>query len=481
MISFSELMDNYEQEILQKLLKKADTSPDMSDQDFVIACDHLLKITDDEIIKNFNSYFGLLSKGNLQSESLRNSMYLLYVKMRRKRKNSKLNHHTKSALDKHIYKILRLIFFQMYEIVSLAGQPTHQELNLMRNVAFMIYDMVADSDDGTAVSQEKLDAFIEELKNSLYKEYPHFKQKKVSMTPAKKLILKNKEELALEAKTVMEMLGTAGPFMPEKAGITYHVITMEWFMSWKQYVGIQNNEEETKEASIKQEEQTQEMRHPGRINSEPQLDKIKVGSEVAMLSHDQLDNIQIKTSCKLDEDFIVVNDQTWNYLFEIYDGRDIPRYSIEVATENNTEETDKEYIIELYYKRLQVYILPREAEHLFLRKPSSIYISRKATVFDYHKKVAEILLPNQNKRSLEDLLGISRLWRLETGEDVLEIERYYPSDNKNGIYVIRGKVLGLQEVIEDIDVAEDDCLLYEVKLNYSQLEKNGYYAFVPRQ
>jgi len=53
------------------------------------------------------------------------------------------------------------------------------------------------------------------------------------MTPAKKLILKNKEELALEAKTVMEMLGTPGPFMPEKAGITYHVITMEWFMSWK--------------------------------------------------------------------------------------------------------------------------------------------------------------------------------------------------------------------------------------------------------
>jgi hypothetical protein len=35
------------------------------------------------------------------------------------------------------------------------------------------------------------------------------------------------------------------------------------------------------------------------------------------------------------------------------------------------------------------------------------------------------------------------------------------------MYVIRGRVLGLQEVIEDIDVAEDDCLLYEVKLNYS--------------
>lgn len=82
-------------------------------------------------------------------------------------------------------------------------------------------------------------------------------------------------------------------------------------------------------------------------------------------------------------------------------------------------------MIELYFKRLQVYILPREAEHLTLRKPSSIFISRKATVYDYHKKVAEILLPNQKKYTLDGLLNVSRLWRLDTGEDVTEIERYY--------------------------------------------------------
>jgi hypothetical protein len=101
----------------------------------------------------------------------------------------------------------------------------------------------------------------------------------------------------------------------------------------------------------------------------------------------------------------------------------------------------KEFMFEIYFKRVQVYILPRGADHLMLRKKSSIFISRKATVHDYHKKVAEILCPNQNKRTLEELLQISRLWRLETGEDVYEIERYYPSDNKNGLYVIRGRVL----------------------------------------
>jgi hypothetical protein len=32
------------------------------------------------------------------------------------------------------------------------------------------------------------------------------------------------------------MLGTPGPFMPESAGLRYHVISMDWFNSWKQYV-----------------------------------------------------------------------------------------------------------------------------------------------------------------------------------------------------------------------------------------------------
>ena len=41
--------------------------------------------------------------------------------------------------------------------------------------------------------------------------------------------------------------------MPEKAGIKYHVITMEWFNQWKYYVGLKDTpspgKEESKEAS----------------------------------------------------------------------------------------------------------------------------------------------------------------------------------------------------------------------------------------
>lgn len=114
-------MDNLERDICDKLLKRSNQSYTTED-DYKLLCDQLLTISEDEITKNFNSYFGLLSKGNLQSESLRNSMHLLYIKMRRKRKNNKLNHHTKGALDKHIYKILRLIFFQMHETACM-GAP----------------------------------------------------------------------------------------------------------------------------------------------------------------------------------------------------------------------------------------------------------------------------------------------------------------------------------------------------------------------
>lgn len=91
----------------------------------------------------------------------------------------------------------------------------------------------------------------------------------------------------------------------------------------------------------------------------------------------------------------MIDDSAWDYLFAIYGGYDIPRYSIEIANEEDTSATaEKEYMIEIYYKRVQVYILPRGSDYLTLRKKSSIFISRKATVLDYHRKVAEILLPN---------------------------------------------------------------------------------------
>ena len=103
------------------------------------------------------------------------------------------------------------------------------------------------------------------------------------------------------------MLATAGPFMPETAGLRYHVISMEWFNSWKQYVEydkhFQEESKKTKKDELSEEfnqhhnsqkqvtDAVQEPQHPGIINSDLQLDKIKTGPEVPMLSHDKLDDI----------------------------------------------------------------------------------------------------------------------------------------------------------------------------------------------
>ncbi len=82
----------------------------------------------------------------------------------------------------------------------------------------------------------------------------------------------------------------------------------------------------------------------------------------------------------------------------------------------------KEYIVEVFYKKLQIYILPRNTGHLVLKKPSGVFVSRKATVQDYHRKIAEILKANGAKHSMSELLDMTRIWRLEVGEDVQEIE-----------------------------------------------------------
>ena len=83
-----------------------------------------------------------------------------------------------------------------------------------------------------------------------------------------------------------------------------------------------------------------------------------------------------------------------------------------------------EFMIEVFYKKLQIYILPKVDHHLRLKKPSGVFISRKATVLDYRRKIAEILYDNTNKEdcTVEDIMRMARIWRLDTGETVYDAE-----------------------------------------------------------
>ena len=55
--------------------------------------------------------------------------------------------------------------------------------------------------------------------------------------------MKTREELQAEAQTVRDIMGTAGSYMPERAGIRYHVVSMDWFNKWKAYVEYDKEEE----------------------------------------------------------------------------------------------------------------------------------------------------------------------------------------------------------------------------------------------
>ena len=57
---------------------------------------------------------------------------------------------------------------------------------------------------------------------------------------------------------------------------------------------------------------------------------------------------------------------------------------------------------------------------------------------------------------------MSRMWKLHIGESIEEIQKdtHY---NPNNMHEVRGRVLGEQEILDNINVADTDVLLYEVR------------------
>lgn len=82
-------------------------------------------------------------------------------------------------------------------------------------------------------------------------------------------------------------------------------------------------------------------------------------------------------------------------------------------------------MIEVFLKKVNLYILPKIKSHLCLKKPASIFISRTSTVSELHLKVVEILYDNKKDFSIEELLDMSRIWRIDIGESVEDIERHF--------------------------------------------------------
>jgi hypothetical protein len=80
--------------------------------------------------------------------------------------------------------------------------------------------------------------------------------------------------------------------------------------------------------------------------------------------------------------------------------------------------------------------------------------------------VAEILFQSKpDSAPIEELMAIARIWRLDIGESVIEAEKYYEyeSRDREGLPIsLRGRILEDNEIVDNINVADSDVLLYEV-------------------
>ncbi len=78
---------------------------------------------------------------------------------------------------------------------------------------------------------------------------------------------------------------------------------------------------------------------------------------------------------------------------------------------------------------------------------------------------------------------MARIWRLETGENVMEIEKEYDFEIREKEHLplpIRGRVLDDKEIVENINVADSDVLLYEVQAIPWLKKENNMFAFIPK-
>jgi hypothetical protein len=238
--------------------------------------------------------------------------------------------------------------------------------------------------------------------------------------------------------------------IPEKANEIYHIVVMDWWVRWKKYTNYDKIIIESDETTLGETEsattldtmvdnfdnlhlhkESEEKKvYPGEINDEEEINKLLIDEPFLKHPNDEVTNRHLKTSVKEDEDFVILPDDAWKYLLEIYDGFDMPRYSIKIEADDGNSEKD-EFMIEIYLKKLFIYILPKVRHHLCLKKPSAVYISRKKTVLDFRRKIGEILHDNKKEVSVIELMNYARIWRLETGENAFEIEKFFDHETNN--------------------------------------------------
>ena len=116
---------------------------------------------------------------------------------------------------------------------------------------------------------------------------------------------------------------------------------------------------------------------------------------------------------KEDEHYKVLDEQTWNYLFNKYSGVDIPRLSIAIPSGDSID-----YVVEVNLRKFKVVTFPKVRYITGIHEPSLVFTSRTATVLDLHTRICSKLAEASEGRWVAELLvGFSRLWKFEGTEN----------------------------------------------------------------
>lgn len=224
---------------------------------------------------------------------------------------------------------------------------------------------------------------------------------------------------------------------------------------------------------------------------------------------DPLENRVLKppTEIQENEQFVILNDQCFQYLYGIYGGIDVRRLSIEVEQLADAEEEDgntvqsstrdgtarnedasmqdegqvastkkakpveKAYAVELHLRRLRIHLVPQmNFFPTYNKMPFTVYISRTATVGELHMKVAQALLSRTALgHSVLQLLSWSRMWKVDQSKDtVVDISEqiYATHGNADQLPIeVHGLLLDRAATIDAINVADNEVLMLEVKIS----------------
>jgi hypothetical protein len=103
--------------------------------------------------------------------------------------------------------------------------------------------------------------------------------------------------------------------------------------------------------------------------------------------------------------------------------------------------------------------------------PFTVYISRNAKVGDLQIRIAQSLHGKSSKHSahsIHHLVQMSRLWKLDTGENISEIQNQIYATNGDPKLLpieVNGSILDRSATIDSINVADDEVLMFEVRIS----------------